>query len=583
MPVFPWIFDKFPIGHMSNIGGEAEPLLDDFQAAFSEITTPKITGNSSTFDGSGDWLEGLGGLVPDINSTIAGAMYLNFTSGNQAVKITAVDTTNYFLVRVKAYKVSGTGMPLRIGAFAGGLATYNNFDAIPTSESRWFYAYIWGLPSTDFWIGAITAENNGTKIAIEEVHCEQVTTADILSEVDYDLLPLTNYANLYDNVSKSNQTLLVVGMNGDSIMANSYASAISGDEGDTLRPPRLTTNTIPRRLYDKLKYNAPLFRRLDHADWTHSDLGGGGDDFSVLSLAADLPFSPLNTDEKYFRTVEPEAYCEIDIPDGYENCAFVYRKTYQWSDLAEFDSAVAITLNAGSIAAYGDSTIDETALDDVGDEDSKGYGLNLAIYEGLPSGVNTIRLTKSNDALNFHLWGVLYWSGNSMVLLNNAYNGQTIEDLSAQSFQHTLVNTFDLGLMQLPNQNNSSKDLELYNQAAALCRFLNNAGYPLDKTLLYGTNPFGILPSVPTTNYYALNTTPNFKDCTELDMKLLGYFGVNYIDVFRYFETDIISRGGTLEGGEAGNYYTDDGQHPNDDGADAFDTFLVDKLSAIPE
>ena len=65
-------------------------------------------------------------------------------------------------------------------------------------------------------------------------------------------------------------------------------------------------------------------------------------------------------------------------------------------------------------------------------------------------------------------------------------------------------------------------------------------------------------------------------------MKILGYFGLNFIDVFKSFETDIIIQGGTLVGGEAGYYYTSDGQHPNDDGADKYDGYLVNKLFQIP-
>lgn len=563
---------------------ETDPeALDDFITAMNAVMTSKITGIDSTFEGVGNWETGLGGLTADI-STVPGAMYLDFTAGNQAVKLAdTVDTENYFLIRIKAYKVSGAGMTIRIGKFVSGTRQESQLDIVPISGSRWYYGYLWDFSDAILYIGALTANNNGTKIAIEEIHCEQVSTTQILS-VDYDLLPTEYFSGLFNDVKRSNQTLLKAAVIGDSIMANSYGGALPSDEGDTLRPPRITTNNVPRRFYDRLKYNTPLFRRLDHADWTRSTLGGG-DDFEeiLLSTSGDhrTPWHPNNTDEKYFRSGESGAYCEIIIPDGQENCAVLYRTGYQ-SDGANMDDEIDVTLNGGDISAYGDAVLDEYTGAITGFENAYGFGLNVAEYSGLPSGANTIRLTKSTNSDEFHLWGVLYWSGDTMIILNTAYGGGNIKSLSDITGQATDKNSYELAFTQMPIMNNSGSAVPFEDQLSYLCITMNRTGIPIENTLFYGTHPFGIDPVDDDPNYYTLYADPDFKDGMELAMKIIGFFELNFIDVFRYFETDIIAQGGTLIGGEAGYYYTSDGQHPDDDGADYYDGFLVDKLPQIP-
>jgi hypothetical protein len=65
-------------------------------------------------------------------------------------------------------------------------------------------------------------------------------------------------------------------------------------------------------------------------------------------------------------------------------------------------------------------------------------------------------------------------------------------------------------------------------------------------------------------------------------MCLCVYTESYFIDLFRMFERDIIDRGGTLAGGDAGAYYTNDGQHLDEDGVTAFFNFLMRKLPQIP-
>ncbi|HLP86389.1 MAG TPA: hypothetical protein VK153_00730 [Candidatus Paceibacterota bacterium] len=564
--------------------GIREVTLTSFISKMNGVLTPKITGNNVTFDGAGNWVTGLGSLTPDL-STYPGSMYLNFTSGNQAVKLDPViDTTNYFLVRVKARKVSGTGMTLRLGYFASGSPQTNMFDITPETTSRWFYGYLWGGINTIFYIGAINANNNGTKIAIEEIHCDQVSTSQILSIKWNDFPRSNNYSGIFNSFSRSNQTLLKVGMFGDSIVANSTGGNIlaGNDEGVMMRPPRLTTNNIARRIYDRLKYNAPIFRRLDHSDWTKSTLSGGNDFSEMLSSAGTYktPWHPNNTDEKYFRTAQSGAYCEITIPNGKENCCIIYRTDYQ-ENSNNFDSNITVTLNGGDISAYGSALLNELRPAETDYEVTHGFGLNIAEYNNLPAGSNVIRLTKSANTTEFHIWGVAYWSGNTMMLLNTGFGGGSILTLSNLTGQACVKQNYDLGFFELPIMNNSGGGITLANQLRYLFITLNRTTINFNNILFFTPHPFGTNPENSSTNYYTTYNNPNYLNSARLSMYILAFLGFNYIDTFKLFYYDLTSRGGTLLGGESGLFYTTDGQHPSESGTDKYVSYLINKIPLI--
>ena len=55
-----------------------------------------------------------------------------------------------------------------------------------------------------------------------------------------------------------------------------------------------------------------------------------------------------------------------------------------------------------------------------------------------------------------------------------------------------------------------------------------------------------------------------------------------FVDLFQYFKWNIENRGGTLQGGEGGIWYTHDGQHGNEAGVkmwfDSIKKIIVNKL-----
>jgi hypothetical protein len=561
---------------------DTTPVLTraQFLDEMANIITDMVTGNDSTFDGAGNWVTSLGSLAADID-TYPGELYLDFTSGNQSVKIAnGLVSLSSFLISIKARKVSGAGMRLRSAKF-GSSPSPDSFDFTPVETAQWFYGFVYDTAEgiTDFNIGSVSADNNGTKIAIDEIKIQQVTIADIMSINYFDYLPTEyNINSLITNLSRAAQPLLNFAIMGDSIFANSYGGSIPVDEGDTMRPPRLTFNNMARRIYDKLVYNAPKFRRLDHADFTRSTLSGG-DDFGEETDNTYCPWRPCGTYEKYFYTLEPSAYCEITIPDGYENFFIMYATREAYG--TDMDPAIAVTLNGGDISAYGSAVLD-TYRKTLTGEHVRGFGSMTAEYNNLPAGDNVIRLTKSNDTTAFMLWGIGYWSGDSVLISNLSYGGSATDQHAYYIPQYFNQVAYDLCIYQMPNMNNCSHGLDERDHAKALFSILSEPNFTRDNALFVTTYPMGTDPRDDDPNYYAIYNDPTQQEHTELCIKILCYLGFSYIDAYKYFRLDILSRGDTVENG-GGGYYTSDGQHPSESGADLFDTYFTDKLSQIPE
>lgn len=306
---------------------------------------------------------------------------------------------------------------------------------------------------------------------------------------------------------------------------------------------------------------------------------------SALSGSDDFPAVPSgdawissNLSEAVYKSVTANSYCEIVVPDGYENCALIYCKKYQTSTV-NHDSDIAVTLNGGDISTYGDAVINSYVAATVTQN-----GNALAIYSGLPVGNNTIRLTKSDDAEVFMIWGCVYWSGNTMRVNQFAVGGQATPNLTA--FTSSWVKNENLynWIIQLSGINDCAQSVTAVTRAHALMKLFWNNEVDLENMIFITTHPFGTDPTDGTPNYYTTYDEPlTIKQGYTLYVCLLTWVGAYFVDLFRLFERDITTvRGGTLEGGEAGGYYTADGQHLDEDGATIFYDYLIADLPQIP-
>jgi len=276
-------------------------------------------------------------------------------------------------------------------------------------------------------------------------------------------------------------------------------------------------------------------------------------------------------------TQTANTYVEIVVPDGQENFALIFDSANN-SGGTLWDDAIAATINGGDISAYGLATINTFQATATENQ------ITVVQYTGLPAGANTLRFTKSNTTKYFYLWGGCYWHGNSMILKNFAISGQNIYTLKEKL--KSLVNDYNLynWLVELPNMNTSSSSYSAEFQLQNDFYLLNTTELDLNNTVFYTTHPFGTDPTDGDPNYYLTLANPiTFKQRSILDIVALAWSGCYFIDILQYFEKDIIARGGTLAGGEAGTYYTLDGEHLSDTGAGKFAGFLLPKIPTIPD
>lgn len=554
---------------IQSIYNAAYKPFSDFQALVATKQTEKLTGNNSTFaTGVGDWVTILGGLTPDA-STYPGNLYLACTTGNQCINCpgkVAAGASHGYIMKIKIKVQSGPGTTFQIGSFASAVDNNYGIDIVPTTESRWYYGYLHTFLNDNFYLGVVAANNNGTTFLIDEIHVNEVTLAD-LYDLDISAQAIKETTGLFAGLSKADQKLLQMNVMGDSILANPMGTIPAlVDEGDTMRPTRLVSNNVVRQYYDDIKYNVPTFRRLDHAAWTKSG-----------AVFGDFWMTNSSENEKIFRSVTENSWCEITVPNGVTECAIIYRTYYQVGGV-DYDNAIAVALNGGSIAAYGATSLN--TYTGIGNAENSH---RIAHYTGLPAGANTIRLTKSNTTKVFDIWGAAYWNGDTMILNNHSQGGQPITNISA--YARTIMANTGLTnwIIEFPNMNNCGQSLAVITQIKDLISLINSNLFKFDNSLFITTHPFGTDPSDGTPNYYTANASPlTFKQRSTLDIVLCVIFGLHYIDLFRLFEQAIIQSGGTLAGGQAGALFTNDGQHLDEDGVGIFAGYLLPRIPEIP-
>jgi hypothetical protein len=547
-----------------------------------------LNGNDATMNGSNNWVTGLvGGLNPDM-TTNPGYMTLEFTSGNQAVKIdngdfTGIGDTRIYL-RVK--RVAGPTQTLHVGRrFASTVDDLSDFEITPTEEWGIYIYTLRGTSSDIFWIGDAIADNFGSTFLIDYCHVFEVNnTTETNEQSVFSLIPkVMNGGRMIDSLQAFTRTCAKIGIVGNSIMANYYGGVIpsyydEGEEGE--RPPRLTTNNIARRIYDTLfslapTFNKAFYRRIDHVNWSltgsWTDTTGSG----VLTPA----YTASGYETNYSYTATASATAEINIPDGYENAAIIYHKAKGYYG-ATYDDSVYVQLNSGSIAAYGDTIINTFRNTQANFPD----GLyQITEYNNLPSGANTITITKDNNTDNLVMWGIAYWTGKTIMVLNYARGGRSMYEMWTEGLREVgrlhnefSYRQFDFAIIENPGMNEAGNAYTLNYQQAYYENMLNI--FKSIPHVVVTTHPFGCNPGC-STNYYTLYNSPfDLERRYNRSYNYSYYDGLETYNIFRDFKSDLNNRGYSLIDGQAGLDWTTDGQHPNETCAEKWMQFLINNI-----
>ena len=510
-----------------------------------KINTGIITGSNSDFSNSvTDWVLQVGTPLFDVNTTVSNRLYLPFTTGNQSIKLDNVLTVGKkYNVSLKVKLESGTPINLNFGEFL--LAQTLGATKILPTATETVYTFEITATTTFFSIGVLSQDNNGSAYSIGDFYIKEV----FFDSYELPMLPpkIFNTEQFLTSISRFDKTLTKIAIEGDSLMANQLGGAIPSAEPLTEQPIRLDTNTVSRRIYDLLSWNKPEHRRIDNASFTKSGVWSAVNDTTV--------WEPAHTNTRYHKSIEASAYVEYAIPDGFENFAIICQKDENFGN-------INITLNGGSIATYGQSVIDLNRTR--GNAGDTGNAYYTEEYTSLPSGVNTIRIAKDANTTEVRVWGIFYWTGNTLMVYNIARGGHSIADLYLQHIEAELKeNDFDAVLYQLTLMNDVGDNIASDTSRSYLDLILKTI-IPEKDIAFMSTNPMGDNGSG--TNYYADNLTPSMEETNTVLAKYLHDKNIPFIDVFRAFKQKILNRDGTLIGGEGGLWYTTDGQHPNDGG-----------------
>lgn len=586
---FEAVVDYLSIGSVSSENlGQTIKLKDLFISEYSEESTLEgrvesienelVTGsildeNSEKMMAPTNWSGQIGNPVLDY-ITNTGAMTVDLGNGiNRSVSIDTPELVidNYYDVTVRLKVFSGEISRLVLGRFTGTITEQNKLIT-PTYD---YQDYSFSIKSgvTYFAIGVISSENNGTVIAIENVLIKDSSRRLSNIEHDIDLLrdggtggsPTKTLGadSFMSSISRYDKPLVKFCVAGDSLMGNYVGGSIPTelDEGEGYRPIRLDVNSVPRRIYDHIAFNKAEHRRLDVVEWNKSGAWDTVNDSSV--------WEPSHPETLYHKTSNPLSYAEITVPDGSENFAIICQR-----DLGM--GVINITLNGGDISSYGPSSVDLNRIRDSAAD--RGNPYNTVEYIGLPAGDNVIRITKENNSDEVRVWGGFYWSGVTLIVQNIAHGGHTLGDLINQHLRAEMTeNDFDCILFELTMMNELSNSIPASQTVENMNRIISD--YAKDKDQLYmTTNPFGDNGSG--TNYYTLY--PGMKESVDECIKSLKATGTPYINIFDMFKNKIENRGGTLEGGEGGIYYTTDGQHGNVAGCREWFNLLKPYLSNKP-
>lgn len=373
--------------------------------------------------------------------------------------------------------------------------------------------------------------------------------------------PFDFMASLADTPQELLPRLTRVYAVGDSLFANEYGGAVL-NTNLAENPPRMNNNNLPRRLYDAVCAAPATWRRMDHQDWTWE----APTKWAAVNTSAEWEPPHSAGYSRYHMSSHANTYAEITVPDGAENFALVMHAD-------QGRGTVDVTLNSGSIAAYGPPEID-TARTRLHASDI-GNPYKITEYHGLPAGPNVIRVTKRNDYKDVYLWGCAWWSGATVAVFNVAHGGHTLKDYENQHLQAEVMEAAPHAVVFQPMimneiSPNTGAGHSVAETLADLDSFLDALG---DVDILCVTPPaWGTNPQNPSVNYYAAFTNPDMETVNDAVVARIVERGLPCVDGFTLAKRRLGHQGATLLSGAAGSATTD-GQHPVDGSEWARDAF----------
>lgn len=545
------------VGIGTGIGfGGVESWQQYWTKRFAEIYTSAIAEIDSEFTTTvGDhWQTNSGSPTWDIAATTPGALTISFRNGfTDSICLSATGLNPqaalyYFETRVK--KVSGTDLAIQIGQQATSEGNYNCWLRDITTSYKVFTGYF-------------NCSAGGT-VGI----CSYLSAGAATYEFDYLRIYKVTVGASYKNNPKSfNLSNFMAGVNktkalnkvlfiGDSVTAYSV-TASAGDAAYESPPRTLYKNTWVRQVYNYMKtrgnFHAPTFRQAAHADWTKSGTWVASDG---------TPFLTNADGDNYRYSVTATNYMEITVPAGKENFALIVAQDdNEFSN--DFDDAVAVTLNGGSIAAYGSATLNtyRTKIN-AGD---KGEPYHIYLYSGLPAGANTIRITKSNNTKTLCIWGGAYWTGSAIIAINNGYSGTSTISNFVKAKKTQLDNQYDFIFFEITMFNDYDEVGTNYKDWLNALRKWNEYLKDTSQILYWSHYPCGINPGTypAGTNEYTVRQPPTMADFLERTRIDLIKMNVSYLNIWEEFKRLIEAAGHTVSDGWAGYAYTVDTLHPN--------------------
>ena len=137
-----------------------------------------VTGTNSNMSGANSWINNIGTLTFDINTTVSDRMYCDFTTGNQQVILPNTLTAGKsYLIKLTARLNSGTATIVQLGGFSSNQAGADVFNITPTSTTTTYKGYITVGSDTNLSIGIITANNNGSDYEFGTVSAKEIISA----------------------------------------------------------------------------------------------------------------------------------------------------------------------------------------------------------------------------------------------------------------------------------------------------------------------------------------------------------------------------------------------------------------------
>ena len=126
------------------IGEDAAVGADEVADGVFEATSKganSVTGTDSDMSGANNWVQDIGALTFDINGTVAGKMFCDFTTGNQNVFLpTTVTIGKTYYVTLKTRLNAGTAVPIQVGGFAT-IFDWQSFEFTPTGTEATYTGY----------------------------------------------------------------------------------------------------------------------------------------------------------------------------------------------------------------------------------------------------------------------------------------------------------------------------------------------------------------------------------------------------------------------------------------------------------